>query len=480
MNRWKNSLVGTLGVAACLGGCVSQPDARDPVDLVVAGDWVLTLAPDEAPIPSGAVAIANGEIVAVGPAAEIDRRYRAANRIDGTDRVVMPGLVNGHTHAAMSLLRGVADDLELMAWLTGYIFPAEVALVDEDFVRTGTQLACWEMIRGGITSFVDMYYFPDAVAETVVDCGLRAVVAPSVIEQRAPDAPDGATSLAQARSFASRWRERHPRIVPAIGAHSVYTVSRDGLERIVAATRAANVPLAIHVAESANEMAASQAQHGMSPVAVLEDIGAFSGPVIAAHMVHPDANDVATLARRRVGVVHNPTSNLKLASGVAPVTQMRAAGVPVGLGTDGAASNNDLDLWEEIRLAGLLAKNHTLDPTVLPAREALAMATRSGAHAAGLGDDVGMLAAGLRADLIQVRIDAMRHRPLYDIESHLVYVADATDVSTTIVEGVVLMRDEEVLSIDGKRLATEVAAWRQRIAGELGLDIAPPARNEVP
>ncbi len=474
----------TLFVVAS-SGCHGQEnpaaDTRAAVDLIVYGDQVMSMTPDSAPIINGAVAIDGGSIVAIGEANDIDARYRAAQSVAGTGRVVMPGLINGHTHAAMSLLRGIADDLELMEWLTNYIFPTEVALVDAEFVSIGTRLACHEMIRGGTTTFVDMYYFPDAVADAVVDCGLRAIVVPSVIEQPSPDAEDGAQSLAQAVDFAVRWQDRHPRIVAAIGAHSVYTISEPWLQRIEAAAREAKVPVSIHVSESPLEISLTNDNYGLTPVALLDRLGYLELPLIAAHMVYPTAQDIELLAEKGTGVVHNPTSNMKLASGISPVQTMLAAGVKVGLGTDGAASNNDLDMWEEIRLASLLSKVSAMDPTSLPAAQVLAMATRGGAEAVGLGDITGSLEVGKRADLIQVSLDDIDQQPIYDVVSHLVYVSDEQDVVTTIVEGEILMRDGVVLSVDTSLLATDVARMREEILNTVsGAATDQPAAEDAP
>lgn len=468
----RSALTGALLIAS-LCGCTTV-DQRQSVDLIVYGDYVLTMADDDAPITDGAVAIDDNLIVAVGSQAEIDFNYSADVAVDGKQRAVMPGLVNGHTHAAMTLLRGVADDLQLMDWLTNYIFPAEIEVVDEAFVRIGTKLACWEMIESGTTAFVDMYFFPETVSQVVQECGLRAVVAPSVIEQQSPDAANGEMSLQQATDYVLRWQGKSERIVPAVGAHSVYTISESGLRKIADAAHEVDAPIAIHVSESLAEIDQIKSSYGKTPVEVLEMVGMLRQPVIAAHVVHPSPGDISLLARYGVGAIHNPTSNLKLSSGVAPVTELRDGGVSVGLGTDGAASNNDLDLWEEIRLAGLLAKGRSMDPTDLPARTVLTLSTREGAAAIGLGDRVGQLTVGMRADLIQVDFSKTRHAPLYDIYSHLVYVADSTDVVTTIVDGQILMRERQIQTIDESALASDVQHWRTRIAEALDLPVTQP------
>ncbi|MEO0576707.1 MAG: amidohydrolase family protein [Pseudomonadota bacterium] len=473
MTSWKATLL-SCTMAIWMTGCDSESadpsQPRQQADLIVYADHILTMTQTRASITDGAVAIRDGIIVAIEERAQIDRDWVAEQSVDGGNRLLMPGLVNGHTHAAMVLLRGVADDLELMTWLTRFIFPAEVSVVDETFVSVGTTLACYEMIRGGTTVFVDMYYFPDAVANAVVDCGIRALVAPSVIEQTSPDAPDGEQSLAQAVDFITRWQTKHSRIVPVLGAHSVYTISEPWLQRIQRAAAQLHAPISIHVSESRAEIEQIADSYGMTPVQLLDKLEFLSGPLIAAHTVYPDSDDIRTLAARGTGVVHNPTSNMKLASGASPVSAMRNAGVPVGLGTDGAASNNDLDMWEEIRLAGLLAKLIETDPTALPAADVLAMATIEGARAIGIENEIGSLEVGKRADMIQIETDDLMHTPTYDLRSHLVYVSDANNVVTTIVDGRILMLDRTVLTIDEVQLRRDVAAQRDRIITELGLD----------
>jgi 5-methylthioadenosine/S-adenosylhomocysteine deaminase len=440
---------------------------RTTVDLLVAGDYVVTMNDAGQVIEDGAVAVDDDRIVAVGARAEIASKYRARRTLDGAGTVVLPGLVNGHTHAAMTLLRGIADDIELIEWLQKYIFPTEVRFVDADFVRIGTELACAEMIRGGTTTFVDMYYFPDAVAGAVQACGLRVLVAASVIDQKSPDAANGTESLAKAVDFVRRWKGRDDRIVPVIGAHAIYTIPPDLLRRIAAAAQELDVPISIHVSESRWEIETAQKDYRTTPVHALDELGIFGGRTIAAHVVWPTDDDIPVLVQRRVGVIHNPSSNMKISSGISPVAKMLAAGVRVGLGTDGPATNNDLDMWEEMRLAAFLQKVSTMDPKVLPARAALAMATRGGAEAIGLGQDIGVLDAGRRADLIQVSLEDVRMNPMYDVISHLVYVAHPEDVTSVVVDGRVVMRDREVLTVDEARVTREANELARRIRAAL-------------
>ncbi len=455
------SVATTFLVVAC-----SQRDtaeAEDAIDLIVLGDYVVTMDSARTIVTKGAVAVDDGVIVAIGTQADIQQDFSARQTLAGDRRVVMPGLVNGHGHAAMTLLRGVADDLGLMDWLNNYIFPSEVAFVDPEFVRIGTELACWEMIRGGTTTFVDMYYYPDTIAETVEQCGMRAMISATVIDQRSPDAEGATDSIAKGREFIARWKNRNPRITPMFGPHANYTLSAEQLMATRAAAMELGVPISIHMSESPFELQYSQDTFGMTSIEMFESIGFFEGPTIAAHVVWPTPTEIPILAARKVGVIHNPTSNMKIASGISPVADMLAAGVRVGLGTDGAASNNDLDMWEEMRLAAFLQKVDRMDPEVLPADTVLSMATVGGATAIGLGESIGSLEVGKRADLIQVAFDDVHHVPTYNVVSHLVYVSDEQDVASVIVDGKILMLEREILSIDTKRVAAEANAFGARI-----------------
>jgi 5-methylthioadenosine/S-adenosylhomocysteine deaminase len=433
------------------------------IDLIVHGDYIVTMDDGMSVIGNGAVAVDEGVIVAMGPADEIDAGYSASEVLAGDNRIVLPGLINGHSHAAMTLLRGVADDLELMTWLNDYIFPAEVEFVDAEFVRIGTELACWEMIRGGTTTFVDMYYYPDVIAGVVESCGLRAYISATVIGQRSPDAEGAEDSVAKGLGFIERWQGKNSRITPIFGPHANYTLNEEQLRATRVAANEAGVPVSIHLAESPFEVQYSKENYGTTSIAFFDSIGFFDGLTIGAHVVWPTEAEIPLLAQKKVGVIHNPTSNMKIASGIAPVTAMLQAGVRVGLGTDGAASNNDLDMWEEMRLAAFLQKVDRMDPTVLSASTVLEMATSGGAAAIGLGDKVGTLAVGMRADLIQVSFDDVHFVPTYDVISHLVYVADEQDVSATIVDGKVLLRDGRILTVDTSRVRREANALAARI-----------------
>ena len=444
----------------------AAPPARTRVDLIMGGDYVVTMDPSQPVIEHGAVAIADGAIVAVGPATQIMATYRARRVLPGQGQVLMPGLINGHTHLAMALFRGLADDLTLSDWLQNHIFPAEAEFVNPEFVRLGVQLACWEMIRGGTTTFVDMYFYPDVEASVIDQCGLRGVIAPSAIDFPSPGFTGWDDSFASAVNFAERWKGKNPRIIPALGVHAPYTVSPENLQQARAAALRLGVPISIHVAETQSEVDDVLARYGNRPVNHLNSLDVFDAQTIAAHMVYPDAAEIALLAERGVGVIHNPSSNLKLASGVSPVPQMLAAGVKVGLGTDGAASNNDLDMWEEMTLAALLHKGVLKDPTTMPAETVLNMATLGGAAAIGLDGQIGALTIGRRADLIQVRLDAAHMTPTYNIISNLVYAANADDVDTVVVEGRVLMRKGRVLTLDIDQIRAQVAELAAQINDE--------------
>ena len=459
-------LVATL-LVACSPSDSQVGNQGSTIDLIVYGDSVVTMDADMRVVENGAVAVDDGVILALGPAEEIDAAYKADATLDGEGRIVMPGLVNGHTHAAMSLLRGVADDLALMDWLQNYIFPAEVQFVDAEFVRIGTELACWEMLRGGTTTMVDMYYYPDTIAETVERCGMRALVSTTVIDQRSPDAESADDGLAKGAGFVERWKGRNPRITPIYGPHANYTLNADQLRATRAAAVEFGVPISIHLSESPFEIQYSKDTYGKTSIEMMEEIGFFDGPTIAAHVVWPTDAEIPILVERKVGVIHNPTSNMKIASGIAPITRMLDAGVRIGIGTDGAASNNDLDLWEEMRLAAFLQKVDRMDPEALPAEAVLRMATSGGAEAIGLGDTIGSLEPGKRADLIQVAFDDVHHVPTFNVVSHLVYVTDEQDVASVVVDGEILVEEREFRTIDTDRVREEAIALAARINAEL-------------
>src|SRR4051812_24972001 len=410
-----------------------------------------------------AVAVTGDSIAAVGPEAEA---YRGAETVDCGGRVVMPGLVNAHTHVTMTLLRGLADDLRLDVWLMGYMMPVERAFVSPDFVRLGTGLGCAEMIRSGITCFADMYYFEDAIAEATAAAGMRALCAQTVLRFPTPDATSYEDSLGRAREFIQRWRG-HPLIVPAPAPHAPYTCTPEILRACAELAVEFDVPLHIHLSETALEVDDSRRLNGMPVVPWVKKHGLFDAKVLAAHCVHVDDGEIRALKNANCGVAHNPTSNLKLGAGVAPVARMLELGVDVGIGTDGAASNNDLDLFEEMRLAALLAKGTSGDPTAIPARAALAMATRLGARAMHMDHLTGSLEPSKRADLIVLDLDRLHNVPAFGhdaggIYSQIVYASKSTDVVDVMCNGRWLMRNRALLTLDeqGLRAAAQFEAKR--------------------
>jgi len=412
----------------------------------------------------GSVAVAGGAIVDVG---DLGNRYQAAETLDCGGRVVMPGLINAHTHAPMTLLRGLADDLRLDVWLMGYMMPVEREFVTPEFVTLGTRLACAEMIRSGTTCFADMYYFEEAVAEAAAAAGLRALCGQTVLKFPAPDAASYEDSLARARDFIARWKG-HPLIVPSPAPHAPYTCTVEILRACAELAAEFDVPLHTHLAETAFEVEQSRREHGMPVVPWVARQHLFDARVLAAHCVHVDEGEVRALKNANAGVAHNPTSNLKLGSGVARVAKMLELGVAVGIGTDGTASNNDLDMFEEMRLAALLAKGTSGDPTALPARQAVAMATRIGARATHFAAITGSLEPGKRADLITVDLEQTHHAPRFArdpqaVYSQLVYAAKATDVVDVMCDGRWLMRDRRLLTLDDEELRAAARDVARRI-----------------
>ncbi|MGW8225031.1 MAG: amidohydrolase family protein [Anaerolineales bacterium] len=439
----------------------------DKADLLLTNAIVLTMDEDLNQYDPGAVAITGDSILAVGPEREMRSDYTALQVIDCGGKVVMPGLINAHTHVPMTLLRGLADDLRLDVWLMGYMMPVEREFVSPDFVRLGTQLACVELIRNGITCFADMYYFEEQVARATSEIGLRALCSQTVLKFPTPDAQSYEESLAEAREFIQRWKD-HPLIVPSVAPHSPYTCTEEILRATSELAVEFDVPLHTHLAETETEVENSRAENGMPVIPYAKKNNIFDAKVLAAHCVHIDEGEIRTLHHHSAGVAHCPSSNLKLASGAAPVSEMLAIGLNVGIGTDGPASNNDLDMFEEIRLAAFLAKGITGDPTTVPASTALAMATRLGARAMHMDQWVGTLEAGKRADLIVVDVATLHnaprfHRDKVNIYSQLAYATQSTDVQSVMVNGQWLMRDRELLTLDYTELITQAGEYAHRI-----------------
>jgi len=437
------------------------------IDLLLTHGLVVAMDEARQVIRDGAVAVDGDEIVAVGESAELEARFAAREILDCAGCAITPGLVNAHTHVPMTLVRGLADDLRLDVWLYGYMMPVEREFVGTDFCHVGTLLACAEMIRSGISSFCDMYYYEDEVARATAEAGMRAVCAQTVLKFPAPDATSYEESLAYCKDFIERWQD-HPLIVPAVGPHAAYTATPEMLQASAALAVEYSVPLHIHVSETAFEVEGSREQYNMPVVPWLKKQNILEAKVIAAHCVHLDDGEMHTLKNHDAGVAHCPSSNLKLASGVAQVQKMVDLGLHVGIGTDGPASNNDLDMFEETRLAAFLAKGCFGDPTALPAKTAFALATIEGARALHLGHITGSLEVGKRADIAVVELNRTHAMPQFQrdpdaIYAQLVYVTKSTDVRDLMVNGRLLMHDRRLLTLDEEVLKTKAAEFARRI-----------------
>ena len=451
---------------ACASTLAAQSKTR--VDLIITGGTVVTMDAARHVYNDGAVAVRGDSIVAAGSQSDIASRYDAARTIDATGEIVMPGLINGHQHAAMSLFRGLADDLALNDWLQKYIFPAEARNVTPDFVTWGTRLGVLEMLRGGTTTYADMYYFEDEVARATKEAGMRGVLGETIIDFPAPDNKSVPQMLAYTENYIKHW-QGDPLIAPAIAPHSIYTCSTKTLQETAALARKYHAPILIHLSEAPFEGEQSRAKYGLSPTAYLENIGVLGPDITAAHCVWVDAGDMKLLASRDVGCVHNPSSNMKLASGASPVVDLIAAGVPVGLGTDGAASNNDLDMFEEMDLAAKLQKLARMDPRALPEEQVVAMATINGARALHMEKQIGSLEAGKKADVILIRTDAPHATPMYNIYSQLVYALKANDVDTVIVGGKIVMEHRRMLTLDEPQILARAREYAKKIEASLAV-----------
>ncbi len=437
------------------------------VDTILAHGVVVTMDPAFRVINDGALAMSRGRIVAAGLSAQVLSDFTSDNLVDCKGCAILPGLVNAHTHAPMTLLRGLADDLRLDVWLHGFMMPVEREFVNPDFVRLGTLLACAEMIRGGVTCFADMYYFEDSVAEAAAEVGMRALCSETVVKFPSPDAVSYEESLDYSRTFIEKWKG-HPLIVPSVGPHAPYTCTPEILKAATDLAVQYGVPLHIHLSETSFEVDESRKTRGAPPVAWVKKQGLFRAQVLGAHCVHVDAGELRDLRQANAGISHNPSSNLKLASGVAPVTLMIKEGLHVGLGTDGTASNNDLDMFEEMRLATFLAKGTSGDPVAVPARQTLAMATIEGARALFLGDLTGSLQVGKCADVAVVSLDGLHNTPRFArdpdaIYSELVYACKSTDVRHVWVNGRCLLWDGSLQTIDTVDVRSRAQGMAARI-----------------
>jgi len=427
---------------------------------------VITMDAEFRVIDDGGVAIEGDTIAAVGKRADLEAKASGARKIEAGGTLVMPGMINGHAHAAMSLFRGVAEDHSLNDWLQKYIFPAEARNVTEDFILWGTRLGVLEMLRGGITTYADMYYFEDVVASVTKEAGMRGVLGETIVDFPAPDHKTPAAALAYTEKFIQRWRG-DPLITPGVAPHSMYTLSTANLKAATALARRTGAPILIHVAEAPFESDLSQSKHGMSPVAYLDSIGLLGPDVIAAHTVWLDQEDIATLVRRGVGSIHNPSSNMKLASGVMPVVDLLAAGQAVGLATDSAASNNNQDLFQEMNIAAKLQKVTRMDPRVLPARQVVEMATIGGARALHLDARIGSLEVSKQADIVLIGTGATHATPMYNVYSQLVYALNAHDVRSVVIAGKIVMEDRVMFTMDKPAILAKAHEYQRKISASL-------------
>ena len=452
------ALLPLLLPAAC--GDASAP-ARDDGPLLIDGGTVVVMDEAGTVLEGGAVLVEGDRISALIAAGE--PRPDPARVIDATGHLVIPGLINTHGHAAMSLLRGLADDLPLMTWLNDYIFPAEAALVAPDFVYWGTLLSSVEMLKGGTTTFADMYYFRDDMARAAIDAGIRAVTGPHVIGFPAPDFPSPEASLADAAEFMERYRD-HPTVVPAVAAHALYTTPHEAGEAAFRLAEQYGAPFQIHTVEDPSEDVTARELTGMGVIEALESIGALRPGTVLAHSIYMSDEDLGRIAAGGAGIAHNPQSNMKLGvARAAPVMAALEAGIPVGIGKDGPASNNDLDMFDEMDAAAKVQKFMLGDPAALPAETVFRMATMGGARVLNLHDEIGSLEPGKRADIVLVDTRRPGLTPLYRVYSHLVYAARGSDVTTVIVNGRVVVRDREILTVDEEEVMERARGFGDRV-----------------
>jgi 5-methylthioadenosine/S-adenosylhomocysteine deaminase len=441
--------------------------AGESADWIWTGRYVVTMDARRRVIENGAIAIRGERIVAAGPRTEIEKRYQAAHRLDRPDAILAPGLISTHTHAAMSLFRGIADDMRLQEWLEHFIFPAEARNVTADFVRWGTRLGCLEMMLSGTTTYTDMYYFEDVVAQATKEAGMRGVLGETIIGFPVPDAKTPADSLAFTDRYLTRFHD-DPLIVPAVAPHAIYTNSDETLRACRKLANQHGAPLVIHLSETKHENDESMEKRHASPTQALDALGVFNGRTVAAHAVWVDEADLAILKARGVGIAHCPSSNMKLASGVAPVTRMLALDMAVGLGPDGpAGSNNDFNMFEEMDLAAKLQKVTTGDPRNLPAESAVEMATIRGARALGMEKEIGSLESGKRADLIAIRLDRPNAVPMYNVYSQMVYALKGSDVQDVMVNGKLLVKDARPLTLNAAEIEAKALEYRMQVEKSL-------------
>jgi 5-methylthioadenosine/S-adenosylhomocysteine deaminase len=446
---------------------LSKRAPANVVDTAIVGGTIVSMDKDRRIIEDGAIVIQKGKIIKIGKRAEVMSKIRAKQTIDATGKVIVPGLINTHTHVPMTLFRGIADDLDLNEWLTKYIFPAEGKNVSEDFVRAGTQLGLAEFIRGGTTTYCDMYYFEDAIADETFKAGLRGVLGETVIDFPVADNKTFPDAIAYSEAFIKKW-QKNGLITPAIAPHAPYTVSEEHLKQARKVADDLKAPLVIHLAEDRKELKfVADNKNGLRPIEYLDKIGLLNSKTIAAHVIYANEEEIDVLKKYGVGIAHCPQSNMKLAAGVAPIPQMLASGLDVGLGTDGAASNNDLSLWEEMDTAAKLHKVFSFDPKVVSAQQAFEMATIGGAKALDLEDKIGSLEIGKRADIVIVDFDGLHQTPFYNMYSHLVYATKSSDVRTVLVDGKLLMKDRKLLTLNETLIKQKANQYRDQVVRSL-------------
>lgn len=440
--------------------------STNAIDLAIIGGSILTMNDRQEVIEDGYIAIKGDRIVDLGSRSELAKKYLPKQKILATGKAIIPGLINTHTHVPMVLFRGIADDLVLQEWLQQYIFPAEAKNVSKEFCYWGTMAGCLEMIKSGTTTYVDMYYFEDTIAEATVKAGMRGVLGETLIDFPVADNKTPEEALTYTEKFVEHWRNS-PLIVPAIAPHAPYTVSPDHLKAVQAFAEKQNIPILTHLAETQGEVDDITKRYGLRPIMHLEKLGLLSNRLVAAHVVCANAEEIELLKQRGVGVAHNPQSNMKLASGVAPVPEMLKAGLAVGIGTDGAASNNDLNMFEEMDTTAKLHKLNSKNPTVVSAREALEMATIGGAKAIHMEKEIGSLEKGKRADVVVINLESSHQQPIYNLFSSLVYSTKGSDVETSIINGKVVMLKGKMLTLNELEIKQQVEKYRKQIVQSL-------------
>jgi 5-methylthioadenosine/S-adenosylhomocysteine deaminase len=458
--------VTVLIIAAAIPTYATPPQPKIPVDLLITNGLIITMDAQHRILENAAIAIRSDAILAIGPTADLESQYSPTRTIDAHGAIVMPGLINSHAHAAMSLFRGIADDLSLDDWLKKFIFPAEARNVTADFVAWGTRLSILEMLRGGITTYADMYYFEDDVARVTKEAGMRGVLGETILDFPAPDNKTPTEAYAYTQKFLDHWKN-DPLITAAPAPHSIYTCSEKTLQDSAALARKNNAPILIHIAEAPFELEQSRAKTGLTPVQYLGKIGLLGPDVLGAHCIWINAADIATLAHYGVGCSHNPSSNMKTAAGVLPLLEMLNAGIAVGLATDGAASNNNQDLFEEMDLAAKLQKISRMDPRALRAEQVVEMATVGGARAIHLDKQIGSLEAGKKADIIIVDTTAPHATPMYSAYSEIVYALKATDVRDVIINGRIIMDDRKMETLNEEEILQRAKDYQQKISASL-------------